>query len=109
MGGRRPLMSDAANPGEPPSDERYDAIVIGGGRAGVIGAARLGELWGGSGRRLLCIEKNRKAGVKILISGGTRCNLTHDCDRRGIIEAFGSAGPCLHSAHAALGPRELVA
>src|SRR5205085_10701672 len=51
---------------------------------------------------------NRKAGVKILISGGTRCNLTHDCDERGIIAAFGSAGDFLHSPLAALGPRELV-
>ena len=54
------------------------------------------------------MEKNRKPGVKILISGGTRCNLTHACDERGIVAAFGSAGRFLHSALAALGPRELV-
>lgn len=61
------------------------------------------------GRRVLLVEKNRKAGVKILISGGTRCNLTHDCDERGIMAGFGSAAPFLHSPLAALGPRELVA
>ena len=55
------------------------------------------------------LEKNRKPGVKILMSGGTRCNITHDTDRRGIIEAFGKPGRFLHSALAALGPRELVA
>ena len=60
-----------------------------------------------AGGRLL-LEKNRKPGVKILMSGGTRCNITHDCDAAGIIAAFGSAGPFLHSPLAALGPRELV-
>jgi predicted Rossmann fold flavoprotein len=54
------------------------------------------------------LEKNRKPGVKILMSGGTRCNITHDCDAAGIIAAFGSAGPFLHSPLAALGPRDLV-
>ena len=85
--------------------DRYEAIVVGAGAAGLLAAARLAEL----GRRTLLVEKNRKPGVKILISGGTRCNLTHDCDERGIVAAFGSAGKFLHSALAALGPRELVA
>ena len=86
-------------------DARYEAVVIGAGAAGLLAAMRLGEL----GRRTLLVEKNRKPGVKILISGGTRCNLTHDCDARGIVEAFGSAGSFLHSPLAALGPRQLVA
>lgn len=86
------------------SGDHWDVIVIGAGAAGLLGAARLAEL----GRRTLLLEKNRKPGVKILISGGTRCNLTHDCDERGIVAAFGSAGRFLHSALAALGPRQLV-
>jgi hypothetical protein len=84
---------------------RYEAVVIGAGAAGLLGATRLAEL----GRRTLLLEKNRKPGVKILISGGTRCNLTHDCDERGIVAAFGTAGRFLHSPLAALSPRELVA
>lgn len=86
------------------SSEDWDAIVIGAGAAGLLAAARLAEL----GKRTLLVEKNRKPGVKILISGGTRCNLTHDCDERGIIAAFGSAGRFLHSSLAALNPRQLV-
>src|SRR5204862_5544932 len=39
----------------------------------------------------------------------TRCNITHDCDARGIVAAFGPNGKFLHSALAALGPRETVA
>jgi predicted Rossmann fold flavoprotein len=82
----------------------WDVVVVGAGAAGLLAAARAAEL----GRRTLLLEKNRKPGVKILMSGGTRCNLTHDTDRRGIIEAFDKQGRFLHSALAALGPRELV-
>ena len=42
------------------------------------------------------------------MSGGTRCNITHDCDVAGIIAAFGPAGRFLHSPLAALGPQDLV-
>jgi predicted Rossmann fold flavoprotein len=93
-------MSDKHD--EPAAD--FDVLVIGAGAAGLLAAGRSAE----RGRRTLIVEKNRKPGVKILMSGGTRCNLTHDCNAAGIIAAFGSAGPFLHSPLAALGPRELV-
>jgi predicted Rossmann fold flavoprotein len=82
----------------------WDVIIIGAGAAGLLAAIRAAE----EGRRTLLLEKNRKAGVKILMSGGSRCNLTHACDRRGIIEAYGDQGKFLHSALAGLGPQELV-
>src|ERR671922_1912424 len=88
----------------PESAARHDVIVIGAGAAGLLAAARSAE----RGRRTLLLEKNRKPGAKILMSGGTRCNITHDCGAAGIIAAFGSAGPFLHSPLAALGPHELV-
>ena len=83
----------------------YDVAVIGAGAAGMLAAARVAE----RGKRVVLLEKNNKAGVKILMSGGARCNLTQATDRRGIIEAFGSQGSFLHSALAALGPDELIA
>src|SRR5437763_2246847 len=61
------------------------------------------------GRRILLLEKGKKPGVKILMSGGTRCNVTHACDARGIVEAFGPNGKFLHSALAAFGPDDAVA
>jgi hypothetical protein len=83
----------------------FDAVVIGAGAAGLVVAIHAAE----RGRRVLLLEKSRKPGVKILMSGGTRCNITHDCDARGIVAAFGPNGKFLHSALAALGPRETVA
>ncbi|MDY3554326.1 NAD(P)/FAD-dependent oxidoreductase [Gemmata sp. JC717] len=83
----------------------YDAIICGAGAAGLMAAIHAAE----RGRRVLLLEKGKKPGVKILMSGGTRCNITHDCDARGIVEAFGPNGKFLHSALAALGPRETVA
>jgi predicted Rossmann fold flavoprotein len=75
----------------------WDVVVLGAGAAGLLAAARAAE---GGGRTLL-LEKNRRPGVKILMSGGTRCNLTHATDNRGIVEAYGPPGRFLHSALAA--------
>ncbi len=82
----------------------WDVIVIGAGAAGLLAATRAAEL----GRRTLLVEKNARPGVKILMSGGTRCNLTHNTDARGIVAAYGRPGKFLHSALAALGPRDVV-
>lgn len=47
----------------------WDAVVIGVGAAGLMAATHAAE----RGRRVLLLEKGRKPGVKILMSGGTRC------------------------------------
>src|SRR3989441_7398294 len=60
------------------------------------------------GRRVLVLEKNRKPGVKILMSGGTRCNITHATDNRGIVEAYGPPGRFLHSALAAFSVQDTI-
>jgi predicted Rossmann fold flavoprotein len=51
----------------------YDAIVLGGGAAGLMCAAVAGQ----RGRRVLVIEHADRPGKKILISGGGRCNFTN--------------------------------
>jgi predicted Rossmann fold flavoprotein len=50
-----------------------DAVIIGGGACGLMCAVQAGYL----GKRTLVLEKNEKAGSKILISGGGRCNYTN--------------------------------
>ena len=51
----------------------FDAIIIGGGACGLMCAVQAGFL----GKRTLVLEKNNRAGAKILISGGGRCNYTN--------------------------------
>src|SRR6202047_4554765 len=82
----------------------WDVAVIGAGAAGLLAAIRAAE----RGRRALLLEKNRKPGVKILMSGGTRCNITHATDNRGIVEAFGPPGRFLHSSLASFGVQETL-
>ncbi|MCU0702758.1 MAG: NAD(P)/FAD-dependent oxidoreductase [Fimbriiglobus sp.] len=82
----------------------YDAIICGAGAAGLMAAIHAAE----RGRRVLLLEKGKKAGVKVLMSGGTRCNITHHCDTRGIVAAFGSNGKFLHSALAGFTPQQVV-
>jgi predicted Rossmann fold flavoprotein len=51
----------------------FDAVVLGGGAAGLLCAVEAGK----RGRRVAVIERAEKAGKKILISGGGRCNFTN--------------------------------
>ncbi|WP_061282617.1 NAD(P)/FAD-dependent oxidoreductase [Kluyvera cryocrescens] len=53
--------------------ERFDAIVVGAGAAGMFCAAMAGQ----SGRRVLLLDNGKKPGRKILMSGGGRCNFTN--------------------------------
>jgi predicted flavoprotein YhiN len=57
--------------GGPP--DGYDAIVLGGGAAGLMCALTAG----GRGRRVALVEHMPEVGKKILISGGGRCNFTN--------------------------------
>jgi len=56
--------------------ETLDVIVIGGGAAGMMAAGRAGE----SGAKVLLLEKKDGLGLKLLISGKGRCNLTNTGD-----------------------------
>ncbi len=53
--------------------QHYDAIVLGGGAAGLMCAIEAGK----RGRRVIVLEGAEKIGKKILISGGGRCNFTN--------------------------------
>lgn len=51
----------------------FDIIIIGAGAAGLMCAITAGGL----GKQVLLLERNKKPGAKILISGGGRCNFTN--------------------------------
>src|SRR5271169_5745597 len=52
---------------------KFDVIVLGAGAAGLMCAIEAGK----RGRRVAVLERSERAGKKILISGGGRCNFTN--------------------------------
>jgi predicted Rossmann fold flavoprotein len=60
---------------------KYDALILGGGAAGLIEAGK-------RGRRVAVLERAERLGKKILISGGGRCNFTNiHCSAANFISA----------------------
>ncbi|PWC10837.1 aminoacetone oxidase family FAD-binding enzyme [Brenneria roseae subsp. americana] len=53
--------------------EQFDVVIIGAGAAGLFCAAQAGR----RGLRVLLLDNGKKAGRKILMSGGGRCNFTN--------------------------------
>jgi predicted Rossmann fold flavoprotein len=53
--------------------ENYDALILGGGAAGLMCASEAAK----RGRRVALLERAGRIGKKILISGGGRCNFTN--------------------------------
>ena len=53
--------------------QRYDALILGAGAAGLMCAIEAGK----RGRRVAVLELAERPGKKILISGGGRCNFTN--------------------------------
>jgi predicted Rossmann fold flavoprotein len=72
---------------------KFDAVILGAGAAGLMCAIEAGK----RGRRVAVLERANRAGKKILISGGGRCNFTNLHCRP---EHFYSANP--HFAKSAL-------
>lgn len=61
-----------------------DVVVVGGGAAGIIAAWRAASL----GASVLLLEKTPRLGTKILISGGGKCNITHDGEIEDVLRGF---------------------
>lgn len=51
----------------------YDVVIVGGGAAGLMCAIEAGR----RGRRVIVLERAKRCGKKILMSGGGRCNFTN--------------------------------
>ena len=66
------------------SVDQEPVVVIGGGAAGMVAAWRAASL----GARVVLIERNLKLGIKLLISGGGKCNITHAGDVEDIRSTF---------------------
>ncbi|MFP4143976.1 MAG: NAD(P)/FAD-dependent oxidoreductase [Phycisphaeraceae bacterium] len=59
------------------SERKYDLVIVGGGAAGMTAAIFAGRA-AGREQRIALLDGAAKLGAKILVSGGGRCNVTHD-------------------------------
>ncbi|MDD5449370.1 MAG: NAD(P)/FAD-dependent oxidoreductase [Candidatus Omnitrophica bacterium] len=71
-----------------------DVAIAGGGPAGSMAAIHAAS----AGRDVILIEKNPSIGVKILLTGAGRCNLTNIAPMDVFIEKFGAQGQFLRTA-----------
>lgn len=87
------------------ASKKYDVAVIGGGPAGMMVAIKAGEM----GAKVVLIEKNEKMGLKLLMTGGGRCNLTHvEKNIREFCGKFGKEGDFLLSPFSVFGTKETM-
>lgn len=84
---------------------KCDVLVIGGGPAGMMAAIAASS----AGAKTILLEKNAELGIKLMMTGKGRCNLTNaEKDKRKFLEAFGRSGKFLYSAFNGFGPEETV-
>lgn len=69
-------------------------IIIGGGAAGLLAGIAAAQ----SGAQATILEKMRRPGKKMLITGKGRCNITNNCDLQEIIKNIPGNGRFLNSA-----------
>lgn len=84
---------------------KYDVCVIGGGAAGMMAAGRAAE----NGASVVLIERNDRLGVKLLITGKGRCNITNiENDLQFLTQKYGKNGKFLFSSLASFGVDDVI-
>lgn len=66
----------------------YDVIVCGSGPAGLSAALAAAE----SGKRVLILEKQMRPAIKLMASGGGRCNFSNTLPDAKFMDLFGRNG-----------------
>lgn len=73
--------------------KNYDVIVVGGGTSGMMAAIAAAQ----NGAQVLMIEKNKRFGKKLLMTGGGRCNVTNNREVDDLIRHIPGNGKFLYS------------
>ncbi len=83
----------------------YDLIVIGGGPAGMMAAGVAAQ----RGAKVLLLEKNDRLGIKLVITGKGRCNITNaELSSKNLVDIFGKPGRFLFSALGKFGNKDII-
>ena len=80
-------------------------VIIGAGAAGLMAAITAAEK---GGNNVTLLEKNERAGRKLMITGKGRCNVCNNCDIDTLIANTPRNGKFLYSAFSNLTPRSLI-
>ncbi|MDD4097702.1 MAG: aminoacetone oxidase family FAD-binding enzyme [Lentisphaeria bacterium] len=81
-----------------------EVIIIGAGAAGLMAGVAAGE----AGLACLVLERRHRPGLKLLLCGNNRCNISHAGEARDLVAAYGEpVGAFLQPALAAFPPSRL--
>lgn len=84
---------------------RPDCIVIGGGAAGMMAAITAAS----EGAAVTLLERNRKVGRKLYITGKGRCNVTNNCTAEEVLRSTPCNGKFLYSCMERFAPADTMA
>jgi predicted Rossmann fold flavoprotein len=93
---------DIKNEGEM---KRNSVIVVGAGAAGMLAAITAAE----NGASVVLMEKNKRPGRKLMITGKGRCNITNNCSVVDFISSVPANGRFLFSAISRFTPQDTMA
>lgn len=79
------MMPGMNTSGQTRGAPRVPLVVVGGGAAGMMAAVAAAE----AGTEVILLERGPRPGRKLLITGGSRCNLTHDGRAATVLKSMG--------------------
>ena len=82
----------------------YDVIIIGSGPAGMMAAISARY----KNKKVLLIEKNNVLGKKLLLTGGSRCNITNNKNIKEFINNIDCNPKAIYSTLNNFGPKEII-
>ena len=82
----------------------YDVIIIGAGPSGLMASIAAAE----NGRKVLVLEKGKKPGNKLAISGGGRCNVTNRLSQEEIIKNIPGNGRFLYGPFSVFNNEDII-
>ncbi|TAA69784.1 BaiN/RdsA family NAD(P)/FAD-dependent oxidoreductase [Planococcus salinarum] len=82
----------------------YDVIIIGGGPSGLMASIAAAS----RNQKVLLIEKGKKLGKKLIISGGGRCNVTNRLSLDEIVKHIPGNGRFLHSPFSVFNNEDII-